>query len=219
MIHPHSTPTERNAPRAQRLVALAVIGIMALIGSTGFTGLAGAATTGVVAKGGADRIAKVGTKVVLDGRASTGATWYRWRQVLTPGATPVNLINADSAAANFVFPAGTSGVRLALIVTGAAGTSTDIVDVALAPTRAIVITSATWSAATGTWKVAGQTNSVTPVTIRLGSSTGPVMGTVNPDLMGRWSLTRNSASLKGTTYRGVVATSSIGSHQLAVQLI
>ena len=45
-----------------------------------------------------------GTKVTLDGRASTGAATYAWTQVVAAGGPTVTLTGANTAQPTFTFP-------------------------------------------------------------------------------------------------------------------
>ena len=73
-----------------------------------------------VAAAGPDQSVVRGSKVTLNGTASTGATTYQWTQVQATGDPAVTLTGATTATPSFTIPAYDKPLTFQLTVTGRA---------------------------------------------------------------------------------------------------
>jgi hypothetical protein len=185
------------------------------------------------ADAGADQTVVRGTLVRLDGSASRGAATYSWRQVSGPTVT---LNGADTAKPTFTYPlmplptstaaSGNPGyvvdnapIVLELTTAGVNGVqATDRITVNPRP-ESITGIDARYRTR-GEWRVSGTSSILAGqrVAIVLGAgATGRVIGTVNVDAAGAFSL-RNSAAAPGnvTTITIVSATGGVASATLRV---
>ena len=171
-----------------------------------------------VANAGADQAGiRRGTKVTLDGRASTGAATYAWTQVVAPGDPAATLTGANTAQPSFTFPlykfpANNGALTFNLHVTSPDGSVSDD-QVQVAPTNdTVTIAKALYTASKKEWRIDG-TSSVLGgqfVTVHLGALTGAAIGTpVLVDATGAWSV-RVTSTVVGTTTSTVSAESQLG---------
>jgi hypothetical protein len=158
-----------------------------------------------------------GTKVTLDGRASTGAATYAWTQVVAAGDPTATLTGANTAQPTFTFPlykfpANNTALTFNLHVTSPDGSASDDT-VKVTPTNdTLTIAKALYTASKKEWRIDG-TSSVLGgqfVTVHLGALTGAAIGTpVLVDATGAWSV-RVTSTVVGTTGQTVSAESQLG---------
>jgi hypothetical protein len=182
------------------------------------------------ADAGADRTARRGSVVALDGSKSALADEYAWTQVSGPSVT---LGGAATAKPSFTFPvmplptgttsAGNPGytvtstpVVLELTVTGQGGlTSTDEITVQPQPEN-LAIASAEYRRGVE-WRVSGTSDlrAGQRVAVVLGSTlTGRVLGTATVDAVGAWTF-RGAGAVTPGTNTTVSAVSAMGGSRLA----
>jgi hypothetical protein len=171
-----------------------------------------------VANAGTDQAGvRRGTKVTLDGRASTGAATYLWTQTVAAGDPTATLTGANTAQPSFTFPqykfpANNGALTFNLHVTSPDGSASDD-QVLVAPSNdTVAITKALYTASKKEWRIDG-TSSVLGgqfVTVHLGALTGSVIGTpALVDATGAW-VVRVTSTVAGTTGQTVSAESQLG---------
>jgi hypothetical protein len=176
------------------------------------------AAAAAVANAGPDQAGiRRGTKVTLDGRASTGAASYTWTQLT---GTAVTLTGANTAQPTFTLPlykfpadAGALSFDLAVALPDGSGVSHDQVSIAPA-NDTVTITKALYTASKKEWRIDG-TSSVPAggqnVTVHLGALGGPVIGSpILVDATGAWSVRVTVTTATPPTGQTVSAESQLG---------
>ncbi len=167
------------------------------------------------ANAGTDQIAQQGTIVILDGSGSQGTIEnYKWAQV---GGTGVALQNALSAQASFLAPAVVGTLSFLLTVTGPAGSSTDLVQVALpaAPFEPqpdlLTLTSTEYRTRDSDWRLDGTASPGATVTIYLGSDvSSSIIGAAIADGLGVWRLRAKNSPIIADAASRISLVSSTG---------
>jgi hypothetical protein len=177
------------------------------------------AAVNAVANAGPDQTGvQRGTKVTLDGRGSTGAGTYTWKQDTTPGDPTISLTGTTTAQPTFTvplykYPANNGALTFRLTVTSPDGsTSEDTVQVTPSADT-VTIAKALYTASKKEWRIDG-TSSVAGggqfVTVHIGALTGPVIGSpVLVDATGGWSV-RVTSPIAGANGQTVSAESQLG---------
>ncbi len=166
-----------------------------------------AALTAPVARAGADPVAELGTTVVLDGSASTGAATFAWTQIAGPAIGP--LTGDDTDRPSFVMPDDVP-VTLRLTVTGPGGPpATDDVTVG-ARVDQLQVVAAQFRTGRLAWRVRGTATGSPPdeVTVRFGGAT---VGTALVDPEGGWDVRHTVLSSEPHLRPGLGATVTVTS--------
>ena len=160
-----------------------------------------------VADAGADRYVGAGTVVTLDGRGSTGATSYAWRQI--SGSPTVLLAGANTSQASFTFPAGASSLVFELEVTGPGGTATDTVVVSRS--QDVLTARAEFRTARKEWDVDGTASIGAGNRVTLYLSDGvTVVGTADVASNGSWEFRRRNATISVAPGATLIVRSTAG---------
>ncbi len=177
-----------------------------------------AAATATVANAGPDQTGiQRGTKVTLDGRASTGAATYTWTQTGGPTAT---LTGANTTQPSFTmplykFPASNGPLTFDLAAALPDGSGVTHDQVSITPSNdTVTIAKALYTASKKEWRIDG-TSSVPAggqtVTVHLGALSGAVIGSpILVDATGAWSVRVTVTTATPPTGQTVSAESQLG---------
>ncbi len=163
-----------------------------------------------IANAGPNQTVQQGTSVTLAGSATGNVTSYQWAQT---AGVPVQLTNANTATATFIFPTQSTTLTFQLTVQGPGGTSSDIIQIASVPEN-LTITRAEFRTGDAEWRISGTSDvSGAGVTISIfnGSTlSDPLLAQVPVDVLGEWEYrVEGSTSLPGVT-RAISIQSSSG---------
>ena len=151
--------------------------------------------------------AYAGDFVTLDGSGSAGVDTYSWRQVAGP---LVALAGSDTARPSFTMPVSTTPLDFALTTTGPGGSATAKVTVT-PRVDSLVVTQASYRAATREWRISGTATAPAPdlVTVRL-SAAGTLVGTASVDTTGAWTVRVKASPVAPDTQQTIDVTTSRG---------
>jgi hypothetical protein len=163
-----------------------------------------------IANAGPNQTVQQGTSVTLAGSATGNVTSYQWAQT---AGVPVQLTNANTATATFIFPTQSTTLTFQLTVQGPGGTSSDIIQIASVPEN-LTITRAEFRTGDAEWRISGTSDvSGAGVTISIfnGSTlSDPLLAQVPVDVLGEWEYrVEGSTTLPGVT-RAISIQSSSG---------
>jgi hypothetical protein len=168
-----------------------------------------------VANAGADQTVAEDSVVTLDASGSTGATSYSWTQT---GGPAVTLTGANTANPTFRFPKQNVVLTFQVTAKGAAGSSTDEVQISTTPDK-LATSRVQYVQSKRDWRIDGTSSLGGPgVTITVHNGTtlgGAVVGKANVDALGNWSVT-GTTSFALDASRRVSIESSAGGQLLGV---
>ncbi len=178
-----------------------------------------------VANAGADQTVAEDSIATLDGTGSTDATSYSWTQV---GGPAVTLTGAKTAKPTFRFPKQNVTLTFRLTASGAAGSSTDDVQISTTPDK-LTTTLVQFTASKKEWRITGTDSLFGPgVTINVhngtsvdagGKPNGPVIGTATVDTLGAWTVRVTSTIAPTGNPARVSIESSAGGQLVGVAVV
>jgi hypothetical protein len=173
------------------------------------------------ANAGPDQNVDGGVIVQLGGNATGLFDGVLWTQIAGPTVTLVGgptILNPT-----FTMPGGANVLTFQLTATGPFGSASDTVTITstAAATPTLAVTQVSYRTSKQEYRITGTTNVPGPghtVTVRLGSATGPIIGSAVVDGVGGWEVRERNSSVNPGPANTITITSSLGAQLSGVPL-
>ena len=171
-----------------------------------------------VANAGPNQVVSQGALVTLAGSSSGIVTAYQWEQ--TTG-TPVQLTNANTSTASFIFPTQPVTLTFQLTVQGPGGTSSDTVQIA-SGLEILTVNRAEYRTGDAEWRISGTSDVLgvgVQISIFIGNTlNGPLLAQLTVDALGEWSYRIEDSDVLPDETRAISIQSSSGGTLLNIPL-